>query len=228
MARPIRPKDHIDDIRPLLPPKYSPLQASGDGLENVYLASLPEPLALALRERLQASGNEIPEAGEASMGVRGPVELVAALEESIVADIGHSGLGPTEKDQIIKARRGQGRFREGVLAFERRCRITGVEDPEFLVASHIKPWRSATNEERLDGENGLLLTPNIDRLFDRGFISFSDVGDVMIAPAAKKDCLRRLGLPVDAPLNVGSFSANQRRFLSFHRRNVFLEAGVDG
>ena len=55
------------------------------------------------------------------------------------------------------------------------------------------------------------MTPNIDRLFDRGFISFSDRGDLMIAPAAGKDSLRRLGLPVDSPLNVGSFSANQQK-----------------
>jgi hypothetical protein len=68
----------------------------------------------------------------------------------------------------------------------------------------------------------------MDRLFDRGLISFSDRGDLRIAPAAARDCLRRLGLPVDGPLNVGPFSASQRRYLSFHRRNVFLEAGIEG
>jgi hypothetical protein len=230
VAHPIRPKDHIEVIRPLLPPRYSPLQANGDGLQSVYLAALPAPLAQALQGVLRGAGNTIPSAADAGTagGLR-QEELVVAITEAIEAEIAQSpDLGPTEKDQIIKARRGQGRFREGVLAFEKRCRITGVEDPEFLIASHIKPWRSATNEERLDGENGLLLTPNIDRLFDRGFIAFSDRGDLMIAPAAGRDCLRRLGLPVDSPVNVGPFSANQRRYLSFHRGNVFLEAGVDG
>jgi hypothetical protein len=183
-----------------------------------------------LERLLREAGNTIPAAADvvASGGQR-QEELVVAIERAIEADIARSpGLGPTEKEQIIKARRGQGQFREGVLAYEKRCRVTGVEDPEFLVASHIKPWRSATNEERLDGENGLLLTPNIDRLFDRGFISFSDGGDLMIAPSSSRDCLRKLGLPVDGPLNVGPFSANQRRYLAFHRRNVFLKANVEG
>ncbi len=58
-----------------------------------------------------------------------------------------------------------------VQALEQRCRITGVDRPEHLRASHSKPWRDSDNAERLDGENGLLLTPSIDHLFDRGFIS---------------------------------------------------------
>ena len=156
-------------------------------------------------------------------------EIIVAIEEEIEADLAQSAdLGTTEKSQIIKARRGQGRFREGVLAFEKRCRITGVEDPEFLIASHIKPWRSATNEERLDRGDWPPADPQHRPAFDRGFISFSDMGDLIIAPAAERDCLRRLGLQVDSPSNVGTFSAKQRKFLSYHRGNIFLKAGIDG
>src|SRR5579859_882632 len=72
------------------------------------------------------------------------------------------------RQAIVNARRGQGLFKQRVMAIERRCRVTLVENPLHLVASHCKPWRDATNEERLDGENGLLLTPFIDHLFDRG------------------------------------------------------------
>ena len=57
-----------------------------------------------------------------------------------------------------------------------------MENPVHLVASHCKPWRDATNEERVDGENGLLLTPSIDHLFDRGFIGFEDNGRLIISP----------------------------------------------
>jgi predicted restriction endonuclease len=53
---------------------------------------------------------------------------------------------------------------------------------EHLRASHCKPWRDSSNEERLDGENGLLLRPNADHLFDRGFIGFEDNGDVLVSP----------------------------------------------
>ena len=133
----------------------------------------------------------------------------------------------TEKEQLVKARRGQGLFRENLLTFETSCRITGVTEPQFLIASHIKPWRVATNEERLDGENGLLLSPNSDLLFDRGFISFDDDGTLLISPVADKECLLRMGIPTTSPFNVGEFSRKQKAYLAFHRRNVFLEAGRD-
>jgi hypothetical protein len=107
------------------------------------------------------------------------------------------------------------------------CRVSGVANDQFLIASHIKPWRTATNQERLDGQNGLLLCPNIDFLFDRGFISFSDEGTLLVSPVADTGCLRRLGVPVDGPVNVGQFSLRQKEYLSFHRRNVFLKAGSD-
>ena len=71
----------------------------------------------------------------------------------------------TEREAIVLARRGQGTFKANVMRIERACRITGVTREEHLRASHCKPWRDSSNEERLDGENGLLLTPNADPLF---------------------------------------------------------------
>jgi putative restriction endonuclease len=69
---------------------------------------------------------------------------------------------------------GQGRFCANAQGVERACRVTKVERLEHLVASHTKPWRDSTNEERLDGESGLWPTPTIDHLFHEGFISFED------------------------------------------------------
>jgi HNH endonuclease len=70
-------------------------------------------------------------------------------------------INETERSALVMARRDQRLFRERVGRIEQRCRITQVEIPVHLRASHLKPWRDATNEERLDGENGLLLTPSI-------------------------------------------------------------------
>ena len=100
--------------------------------------------------------------------------LTADVENQVESEIANSDLTPTEKEQLVRARRGQGKFRENVQKHERACRLTGINDARFLIASHIKPWRSSSNAERLDGENGLLLSPNVDFLFDRGFISFAD------------------------------------------------------
>ncbi|HEX8739921.1 MAG TPA: HNH endonuclease signature motif containing protein [Casimicrobiaceae bacterium] len=135
-----------------------------------------------------------------------------------------SHLNDTTREAIVLARRVQGVFKDRVRRIERACRITGVDRTEHLRASHCKPWRDSTNEERLDGENGLLLTPNADHLFDRGFIGFSDRGDVLISPVAHRESLARLGVDPRGRPNVGQFSEAQRRYLDFHRENVRLRS----
>jgi predicted restriction endonuclease len=107
---------------------------------------------------------------------------------------------------------------------ETKCRVTGVENPVHLVASHCKPWRDSTNVERLDGENGLLLTPSIDHLFDRGFIGFENNGKLIISPVAHRPSLERMGVETEQIVNVGGFSSGQKQFLDFHRNSVFLES----
>ena len=108
------------------------------------------------------------------------------------------------------------------MAIEPACRITGVRSEAFLVASHIKPWREcASNEERVDGANGLLLSPSIDRLFDRGFISFSDDGELLMSPVADRSEIAKLGVPTEDVCDVGPFSEKQREYLAYHRDNVF-------
>jgi len=99
-----------------------------------------------------------------------------------------------------------------------------VNRVEHLRASHCKPWRDSNNEERLDGENGLLLTPNADHLFDRGFIGFDDNGDVLVSPVAHRESLAKLGVDSTRALNVGKFAEGQRRYLEFHRENVLLRS----
>jgi predicted restriction endonuclease len=95
-----------------------------------------------------------------------------------------------------------------------------AERLEHLVASHTKPWRDSTNEERLNGENGLLLTPTVDHLFDKGSISFEDKGDLIVSPVADRASLVRMGIRPEARVNVAVFSEGQRVFLEYHRENV--------
>jgi putative restriction endonuclease len=107
-----------------------------------------------------------------------------------------------------------------VQGVERACRATKVERPGHLVASHTKPWRDSTNEERLNGENGLLLTPTIDHLFDKGFISFENKGDLIVSPVADRRSLLKMGISPEGKVNVGIFSEGQRTFLDYHHENV--------
>ncbi|WP_390620498.1 HNH endonuclease [Polystyrenella longa] len=225
MSEPITPKAHIDVIRPLLPGKYSPLQQNGDGLQSVYLAAISRELADLLQQLLEGAGNPRVDTDNISQLDRSDLvheELERQIEDQIDQSI---EIESTEKQQLVKSRRGQGLFRLNVQEYEKACRISGVCDTRFLIASHIKPWRSSTNVERLDGENGLFLSPNIDSLFDRGFISFDDNGNLLVSPVLDTQVMSQLGVPAVQSLNVGRFTSGQMKYLAHHRREVFLESG---
>jgi len=224
---PIAPREEWSSIQPLLPAKYSPLNPeNGKGLQSVYLAAIPQRLGLALDDLLAVRGYR-PIAQDARSLLLASVEEVerARWEAEEMRRLAESIPNATEREAIVRARRGQGVFRQNVARVELRCRITGVTNPAYLIASHIKPWRHATNLERLSGENGLLLAPQADYLFDRGFISFSD-GRVLVSPVAHEDSLLKLGLDPDRPPEVGDFSDAQERFFEFHRREIFRSASI--
>jgi hypothetical protein len=225
----IRPKNHIQELLTFLPEKYSPLQKDGNGLQSVYLTEISADLAGAL---FRLIGQEVADVRGAASGLQGVTALVlqpeAALEDwEQIVERGirdEPGLAETEKKSLIQARRGQGLFRANVQRIEKQCRITRVNRPEHLIAGHCKPWRDSNNSERLNGENGLLLTPTIDHLFDKGFISFEGDGRLIISPVAHRPSLIKMGIDVDREVNVGSFSEAQRRFLEYHQENVLRMA----
>lgn len=219
----VRPKDHIDILRPLLPERYSPLQSNGNGLQSVYLTEVPIPLYEVLVGLIGHEAAELSlEAGVVKPFMADDLDLwEGKLEQQVAND---SAVPETDRLAIIRARRGQGLFKDRVAKIEIRCRITGVENPVHLIASHCKPWRDATNEERLNGENGLLLTPSIDHLFDRGFIGFEDTGKLIISPVAHRPSLQRMGIDTVNVVQVGSFTSGQKQFLDFHRNAVLLQS----
>jgi putative restriction endonuclease len=221
-----RPADWIEQWRPLLPERYSPLQRDGRGVQAIYLTELPRPLAHALAD---LAGTEVAAIARVEMLVEAstlaPATELTLWEEHLREGIErNSALGPTEKEALVLSRRGQGLFRERVQELESRCRITRVDRVEHLRASHIKPWRDSSNAERLSGANGLLLTPSIDHLFDRGFISFSDDGRLLVSPVAHYASLQRMGIAAGSEVQVGAFAQEQAGFLEYHRDQVFLRS----
>jgi len=158
---------------------------------------------------------------------RSPGQGQTEWEEHLIGAIRAQPIEETQKSALILARRGQGLFKQRVRQVEVKCRLTGVDRIEHLRASHCKPWRDSTDSERLDGENGLLLTPTIDHLFDRGFISFETDGRLLVSPVVHRTSLERMGVPLGERVNVGPFSEGQRRYLEFHQERVFLEAKVE-
>ena len=193
LSNTIRPKDHMAVLGPVLPDRYSPLQPNGNGLQSVYLTELSNPFAEVLTGLIGLEALQLALAAQSVMPVASD-DLdfwESKLERDIAAD---TSVRETEREAIVRARVGQGLFKERVSKIETRCRLTGVENPVHLVASHCKPWRDSTNQERLDGENGLLLTPSIDHLFDRGFIGFENNGRLIISPVAHRPSLQRMGV----------------------------------
>ena len=219
----IRPKEHMTVLGPYLPDKYSPLQPNGNGLQSLYLTELPIPFAEVLIGLIGHEASSLSSAAEVVVpALADDLEFwESKMESDIVSD---TSVIETEKLSIIKARVGQGVFRERVSLIEKKCRITGVDNPVHLIASHCKPWRDSNNQERLDGENGLLLTPSIDHLFDRGFIGFDNNGRLIISPVAHRPSLQLMGIDTAQTVNVGKFSSGQQIFLEFHRKSVFLES----
>ncbi|WP_020146688.1 HNH endonuclease [Thioalkalivibrio sp. ALJ15] len=212
--RPLRPKDHIAEIAPLLPSKYAPINVKGDGNQVAYLASISPDLGRLLLTLLD--GVELHAfLDDASTGAA-RAEEEQALEDSLRKQ---TDIRETDKQQLILSRRGQGVFRRDLEKIEPCCRVTGLSERQHLRASHIKPWSHSTNEERLDGNNGLLLAPNVDHLFDRGYVSFSDQGQIMLS--ARLTTQAAEALCVNNDIQVGGFNSRQAAYLAYHREKVF-------
>lgn len=203
----IQPARNMDKIRHLLPERYSPIQPNGHG-NQVYLCSIGDQLAETLLELID---EELPQVETSKIEVL----LDDALAEKLRGE-GH--LTETEVEQVTKARGGQGVFRANLEKIESSCRVTGASNPKHLIASHIKPWSKSDNRERLDGNNGLLLSPHIDHLFDKGHITFSDNGDLLISASADREALEKWHV---RQTNVGTFNVYQLTYLRYHRESVF-------
>lgn len=147
----------------------------------------------------------------------GPV-LVAELRD-IETD---ATLTPTERLALTKARLGQGSYRSRLIdRWHGRCSVTGYEDPRLLIASHIKPWYAADNRERLDPSNGLLLTPNLDKAFDLGLISFNprNRGRIVFSESLVKP----LALGLSDTMCLTELTPETARYLTHHMKSVFIK-----
>lgn len=217
LTKPMAPKEHIKSLVSFLPDKHSPIRSDGTG-NQAYLFSVSQLFAQKI---LSITGiNQVQLDGLLSVG-DGAAYALQKLEDDIEQIIvNDTTIDQTEKDALVKSRRGQGKFKSNLKQIERYCRQTGVTDGRFLIASHIKAWSECgSNKERLDGYNGLLLSPNADKLFDKGFISFTDEGDLLVSSQIEQSLLESLG--IEPQKNVGGFLPEQKYYLKYHREHVF-------
>ncbi|WP_019555181.1 HNH endonuclease [Propionispira raffinosivorans] len=126
-----------------------------------------------------------------------------------------------EKERLIKARIGQGMYREKLLEDCMYCPFTMVNDERLLIASHIKPWAKSNDKEKVDCKNGFILTPTYDKLFDQGFISFSDDKRLIVSPWLSPMNQKRLGIYQDKFIDKLPLDNKRIIYLAYHRIEVY-------
>jgi putative restriction endonuclease len=219
LPKTVTPKNMLARIAPFLPAKYSPIRASNaHGNQKAYLTEIGKQLF----DEVARDGDFVATKTELSVGAG--ADFTNRQEDALQTHIQNdTSLSETEKEQLVRARKGQGQFRNNVSKVEVGCRVTGIINPTLLVASHIKPWRSCvTGNERLDGNNGLLLAPHVDHLFDRGLITFDENGNLLISVHLTEQELEQLGLRSGVVQAPKPFNANQQAYLEYHRQEIFL------
>lgn len=206
----MRPADFLQQIAPFLPDKYSPIQKkTGKGNEGCYLAAISDVLGYSL---LGLLNTEPKDPRQYSFGE--PTQARELLEDLQVIE-SDPQLHETQRLHLAKARIGQGLYRKCVMLLESACRVTGVEDRRVLIASHIKPWRASNNIERLNGHNGILLSPHVDALFDDHLMTFEDNGRMRFHQSLSPEVLERWG--IDPQKKLDGFRPEQALFLEHHR-----------
>lgn len=154
-----------------------------------------------------------------------PVDADAPVQLSVEDAAPALALGDTVTSRTVDVRKGQTLFRRRLVTVEKECRLTGVRDLRFLRASHIKPWAACeTGDERTDGYNGLLLTPTADHLFDRGWMSFSGDGKLLLASDLPSEVAERVRLDLTPGRACGAFGAKHQPYLEHHRSITFQKA----
>ena len=204
LPHPLAIKNVVEELVPLLPPKYAPLNRHGTGNQG-YLFALPPRAGELLLKR---------------MGVEMTDFAADHDGDPVVAAIRRAPLQETEKQALIKSPVGQGQFRSDLLTLWRgRCCVTGLSATELLRASHSKPWRDSNHRERLDPYNGLLLAPAYDAAFDAGLITFTHDGRLRVSPELSVEDTARLG--IDSGAQISGLTPKHQAYLEHHRREVF-------
>jgi hypothetical protein len=140
----------------------------------------------------------------------------AIVSEDIDEIINRRDITETERASMVSTRLGQGRFRKDLIDYWDGCAVTRYKNTRLLIASHIKPWKIASHEDRVDSFNGLLLLPNLDKAFDLGFVTFEENGEILLSPDQENP--QALGVKKGMKINL---SDKHQENMAYHRDNIF-------
>lgn len=139
-------------------------------------------------------------------------------DRQLKEEISKLGLEGKEREAIVKVRVNQSVFRDMLLRKYNKCCLCGVSDQHLLIASHIKPWSVCEQQERLDPNNGLLLCPNHDKLFDGGYITFDT--DMNIEISSRLSETDRLFMNISEDMSIEPDNKLEK-YMKYHRDVVF-------
>ena len=199
---PVRLTAFLSELYPLMPAQFSPLMKNGKAALG-YLFALPNQAGRILLDQY------CPQAATL-------IDEYAISEPAI-----SPRTTETERLQLRSSRVGQGIYRDGLIKlWGGKCSVTGLDHQPLLTASHMKPWRDSNSIERLDPNNGLLLSPALNAVFDKGLVSFAPNGAIMISPLLGHTQCVALGISKD--LSVKGLSPEQQFYLEYHRDRLFV------
>jgi len=155
------------------------------------------------------------------IGAYVPLQANLFSQVQAVADpLDKYGISPpdrTERKGLVTSRVGQGAYRKRIIhRWEYKCAVTGFDKLDILIASHIVPWSDSTDKERLDVDNGILLSPNYDALFDRHLISFENSGKIILSDAIDDKAYLKIG--VTGKERISDLSIYNHNYLDRHRK----------
>lgn len=145
---------------------------------------------------------------------KGKVDNMAAENSSIKKE------NATIKS-IRQARYGQGKYREMLLEQCHFCPITMIADERLLIASHIKPWAASNDAEKIDPYNGYMLSPMIDKLFDKGFITFTHNRKILLSHFISPYTWKQIGLKNGTFYKEIPMDTKRMEYLNFHHESIF-------
>jgi hypothetical protein len=213
LATPIVPAQNRRALTTLASGENAPLTEDYSG-RQAYLLDLDQERTLQLRALVQQLNPDLSQ----MINFLSDISVSESLEDAAEPEI--LPAGETERAMLVRARKGQGLFRARVATYSTRCRVTGVSEPSLLRASHIKPWSKCdTNDERLDGANGLMLAPHVDLLFDKGLLTFRPTGELVISEVLPRYVVTSWN--IEKAVDSAPFKPRQAEYLTYHNDVVY-------
>ncbi|MDO4185928.1 MAG: HNH endonuclease signature motif containing protein [Bacteroidales bacterium] len=133
----------------------------------------------------------------------------------------HEEIIEIKKPVIKYGREGQDEYRHKLLEECPFCPITMINEESLLIASHIKPWAVSDSNERIDPNNGFILSPLYDKLFDRGYITFTEDKRVNISNWLSRQVKDRIGIKENQLFQFLPMNEARAQYLEYHRSTVF-------